>query len=312
MPVTIATKDLRPHLGRKIDRIMVAVGSSLKQSAALRFAASLAREVSARVYIVHVITPGTLAFAPPGAMDNVATLLKEREERELAAVAAMPGIRDVVYDTISVIGPLEQTIAELVRKNDINLLVVDSAGRRGFRRFLYGSLAEQILRTVTCPVIAIGPRAKSRMNDSFVVRKILVATDFEPHSKTALGYATWLASNESPTITLLHVIDSHPAGGQSRKETALWRLVPERIADRTLIEFNCLVKTGDPAKTILSVAKQMRADLIVLGARTSRWTALFSPRALKAISAMVVAGAHCPVLTMHRKAKSRHHRHYNR
>lgn len=289
-----------PFLDRKIDRIMVALDRAPERSAALRFAVSLAREVSARVCLAHVVAPESFGIVPPGSMDSIAQVLQAREQQELEQVPA--SMQDVIEDQITVIGPLEQTMGDLVKAYNINLLVMESSGRQGLRRLLFGSAAEQILRSVTCPVITIGPKAANRLAEPFVVRRVLVATNFDRDSERALRYSTWLTANQQPIVTLLHVLRPADARRFSRTEARLWRLVPRRIAERTMTEFNCIAKIGDPAKLIISAAKKMRADLVVLGARADSWGSLFSSRT-KATSAMVIAHAECPVLTMHSKAK---------
>jgi nucleotide-binding universal stress UspA family protein len=62
----------------------------------------------------------------------------------------------------------------------------------------------------------------------------------------------------------------------------------------------CVLKYGLPSANILEVAQQMRADLIVLGARHPE-PAKINSHLPWATAARVIAEAECPVLTVRQK-----------
>ena len=74
-------------------------------------------------------------------------------------------------------------------------------GRTAIGRLLMGSVAEQVFRTVTCPVLTVRPKIprapgvlkRGRNEDieptGVEFRQILYATDFTPQSLAAASYA---------------------------------------------------------------------------------------------------------------------------
>ena len=53
------------------------------------------------------------------------------------------------------IGDAGTEIAELAKERNVNLVVVPSHGRRGFKRMVLGSVAERIARLAPCPVLIV-------------------------------------------------------------------------------------------------------------------------------------------------------------
>jgi nucleotide-binding universal stress UspA family protein len=55
-------------------------------------------------------------------------------------------------------GAASAVILEVAREFDADLIAMASHGRTGFRRFLMGSVAEQVLRDAEVPVLVVGPK----------------------------------------------------------------------------------------------------------------------------------------------------------
>lgn len=53
-----------------------------------------------------------------------------------------------------------QAIVEFANSNDVDLIVLATHGRSGWKRILMGSVAESILRTSRCPVLTVKPDSK--------------------------------------------------------------------------------------------------------------------------------------------------------
>ncbi len=98
---------------------------------------------------------------------------------------------------------------------------------------------------------------------------------------------------------MCHVIDDVKANDpdtfelQQKTEIALRKLVPESSYDWCNPE--SIVDYGEVEKHILQIAREVRADLIVLGATPSAsWLIPMS----EGIVGNVIAGAECPVMTI--------------
>jgi universal stress protein A len=144
-----------------------------------------------------------------------------------------------------------------------------------------------------------------KTNKSLSLRRILVPIDFSKNARQALRYAIPLAAQFDARVTLLHVVEPvvYPtemaivvmnqklALNASRRHLAELgqKLVPEKLRGKMI------VRGGQPYFEITEVARETKADLIVL--TTHGYTGI--KRVLMGGTAeRIVRHAPCPVLTV--------------
>lgn len=189
-----------------------------------------------------------------------------------------------------------EIIGDVARRNEVDLVIVGTHGRTGVPKLMLGSVAEEVLRDISCPVLTVGARAKAP-NGGLVIKKVLLATDCSPHSLAPI-YASSICERFGGELTVLVVGKESP-----RSHSVIHQEVREQITSIApqLMSLNpkplFLLQTGKPADKILQAAEDMDADLIILGAHHPRdvRTASHLPWA---IATQVIARAHCPVLTV--------------
>ena len=119
---------------------------------ALKMAAMLARDYSARLILLHAMEPpiyyGELgvSFSAPesyreSALDRVAALV-----HSLAPLNAEPLLLD---------GVAAPEILRVAKEEHADMIVLGSHGRTGIGRVLMGSVAEEIARKAPCPVLIV-------------------------------------------------------------------------------------------------------------------------------------------------------------
>ena len=141
------------------------------------------------------------------------------------------------------------------------------------------------------------------------VRHILVATDFGPASDRALGIAIELAQRFDARLTVLHVLEppAYPYGGMhlpfpievlsSRRRAMVQRLESTmQEARKERPDAQEALRDGTPWRTILGTAKELRADLIVVGSHGHRGLPY---RLLGSVAEQVVRASPIAVLTVH-------------
>ena len=138
----------------------------------------------------------------------------------------------------------------------------------------------------------------------FDLKKILVPVDFSECSDKALEYALPFAKQFGAELTLLHVLQPctpvpemcpMPVGSLSQSKAdleALRDLVGDSVTCKTL------VRSGNPHAQIVSAAKELDIDLIILS--THGHTGL-TRAILGSTTEQVVRHASCPVLVVRRK-----------
>lgn len=111
-----------------------------------------------------------------------------------------------------------------------------------------------------------------------VIRKILCPVDFSKGSERAVAYATSLARQLGASIELVHVwaspVYAFPDGALILGAETVDRITTElraqldacvaRHTDRELLVAGRLVQ-GDPPREIVSTARAIEADLVVMG-----------------------------------------------
>lgn len=110
--------------------------------------------------------------------------------------------------------PVEQILKVLRSKTPPELVVLGTQGRKGVKRLLIGSVAEEVVRHAKRPVMVIGPMAQEKDQDLSAQKqmKILVATDLTRNSHAAEQYALSLAKRLGARSVLFHCLwDSYSA-----------------------------------------------------------------------------------------------------
>jgi nucleotide-binding universal stress UspA family protein len=144
-------------------RILVPIDGSDTSKKALTVAVVLAREQSASIHIVHVcdetpvyVSMDTLPFPPAAVMESM------RKEGETILLDAVTSAREAGVEAdgqLIVIHHADQRVSEAIEQEAENghadLIVIGTHGRRGFRRLLLGSVAENLIRISTKPVLLI-------------------------------------------------------------------------------------------------------------------------------------------------------------
>jgi universal stress protein A len=147
-------------------------------------------------------------------------------------------------------------------------------------------------------------------------KSILVPTDLSDGAEEALDYACELARQFGATIHLVNVIGI-PTLGVPELGVALTgsmidsmvrdnQVALEEVADRkrNLATIGqVLLRTGDARDLINQTAKEVGADLIVMGTHGRRGV---SRALLGSVTEMVVRTAPCPVLTVRPHTTQRH------
>ena len=140
-------------------RILAAVDGSKASNKGLREALRLAKREGAQLFLLNVVNdfPAFAGLEGPPPIDLV-PLLREGGKRILAraqATACKAGVKAAPLLREIVGGPSADAIVREARKQRADLIVLGTHGRRGVRRLVLGSDAEQVVRTASVPVLLV-------------------------------------------------------------------------------------------------------------------------------------------------------------
>lgn len=281
-----------------LKNILFATDFSPAADAAAPFAIQIARSYGAKVYGVHVNASNDYAAVAPEAW----TVMVEPSEKEAKEQIQRLNeqLHSVEHEVVIGQGNISETIANVIKEKEIDLVVLGTRGRTKLGKALLGSVAEQILRQAPCPVLTVGPHVTMELPRAPEVREILYATDLAAEFPAAAPYAISLAQENQAHLVLLHVIEDRRTGEPvswsdvvDSKMRKLRQLVPPEA--ELWCQPGCCVEPGAPAEKILTVANRLHTDLIVLGARPAKGLATHLDMGTVH---KVVSQATCPVLTV--------------
>lgn len=253
----------------RIKRILFPTDFTLASSAALPYAAAMARRFGSTIYAVHVIQPESYAQVPPGERDMVLEGMSREAEEQVRALLAHSHFKGIPCEMVLERGEVLPVLSQLVERLDIDLIVTASHGKHGFHKLLTSSVAEEIARLAACPVLLIGPEVNVAPEGEVHLDRILFATDFSAESPQAMDYAYELARVYAAHLCFLHVIEAvwtEPLATRVPAEDFFRLRLAERgwPVSKEGIEPELLVRNGSRETVTLETAAERDVQLIVL------------------------------------------------
>jgi nucleotide-binding universal stress UspA family protein len=131
----------------KLNNVLFATDFSRYSDAALPFAFAIAHQYGVKLFATHVLAPDSYLLAVPEGWDSVSEKHKEMDSQRLEEQ-----LRGLPHQILNPVGDISDTIFQIVRDNDIDLLVLGTHGRSGLPKLLLGSVAEKLFRQSPIPV----------------------------------------------------------------------------------------------------------------------------------------------------------------
>jgi nucleotide-binding universal stress UspA family protein len=293
-------------------KILVPLDGSTLAEEALSVAGPLAHRTGAEIHLMSVQPPALSAGAQFGLADTDAQpVYGEREHIEayLAMMAARLARVEGVHAVPAVLeGSPSDLLTQYAKAAQIELIVMTTHGRGGFSRLCLGSVADDLVRRVTVPVLLLRHGAHP---DGAKFRRIVVALDGTEQSERSLGPALALSATDDVQYTLVRVVQPLPppmvtpvglypptdrdtieqlaeqAGSYLEKVAGGLRAQGLAVETRVLV--------GRAADEVVGLAEKDHAQLIVVGTRAARGV---DRLLLGSVADLVVRGATQPVLVV--------------
>lgn len=259
-------------------RIVVGVDGSPTSQEALRWSIGLADALDAEVVAIHAL--GLLdrwRDADASARSWRRTLCALVERTWCAPLAQAPGAHRVeIRDG----HPVDVLLAAADDEHAC-LLVVGSRGVGDRPELALGSTSLRVLQAARVPVLVVPDRGRGAPRAAgLALRHLLVGVDRSETSRTALDVAADVAMALGGSLSVLEVVEyvpPFPLGASTAVPSEVDEPSPGRAMElleaevRDLRErgvgVQVIVRTGDPAATLLEVADDVDADLVVVGTR---------------------------------------------
>jgi len=253
----------------RFKRILCAVDFSKASVRALTHAVHLASLYGGRIHVLHVIPRIVPSLSGKPVKTSPWTGDEEAAAKKALGRLTMKATKDRIPLVTEIrIGDEDVQILDAARTMKADVIVMGTHGRRGFKRWILGSVAESMVRYSPVPLIVVGSPGVKTIAPR--VRRVLVPTDFSKGSAAAVGCGLEIAKRSHASITLLHVMkDLSAAAGwkASAQVTAgvrdeLDALIPAQA--RRECEVKTVVEIGEPYQVILNTMKRLTPDLVVM------------------------------------------------
>lgn len=281
-----------------IRNILFATDFSPVSERALPFALEFATRYNATLFLAHAVPPMP-AVVPVEPVPDQAEMLRKGAQREMEKFMNFAPLKSVPHQSVVMDGELWDVIRQVVADKRIDLVVLGTRGRGVLHKLIVGSVAEEIFRTVKCPVLTIGPEVIAPALPRQKMWRIVFATDFSQGSMHALPYALMFAQEHHSKVTFLHVIGHTGAlpsdTGEVLVKESLARMkemVPEGM-EGSVPEL--IAQFGAPGPDIVRISTELEADLLVMGVHAGHHATSHLPWT---VASHVLTHSRCPVLTV--------------
>jgi len=281
------------------ERILVPTDLSDFAGQAIRYAAFLREKLGSRITLLYAdetYFPVDVLEIPLGCYLEQAPGTKVRLQEKLAehARAFLPGI-DV--GTMIVQDSPARAIVHTAREMNAGLVVMGTHGRRGWRRALLGSVAANVLHEIDRPVFTVTPEIV-RGTAEPRIRSIVCPVNFTFIARESLVHASRLAHAFGADLHVIYVAEGVQPPQLPDVESAFSLWVDPGVRGQARYRLS-VVGDGDAAERVLTVSRDVEADLIVIGAQHRFFS---DATTIGTTTQRITNFARCPVLTVVRKA----------
>jgi nucleotide-binding universal stress UspA family protein len=150
---------------RLIGTILVPVDFSDCSLSGLKYAIKFAKDVGARIIVLHVTDLGPVMMTSACGEYDSPTYTEAARHRcgdQIQAFLKCVDFDGVPVDASAVAGYCPGAIYEAAAREGADLIIISTHGRTGLRRAFMGSVAEGTVRHAACPVLVVPSFAREK------------------------------------------------------------------------------------------------------------------------------------------------------
>ena len=283
--------------------IMVPTDGSEFSRHAIPFALALARPADAAIRLVGVFEPTFVApvygvgaydagvmggmLLTPAPSDAEWRAQHEAQETALGAFATeLAAATGLTVTAALESGGVADALRAHAEAQGVDLIVMATHGRGGLSRALLGSIANDVVRTVSCPVLLVRPHGDLPDDrQAAPIRHVLVPLDGSAASATIVDHAAEVAALTGASCTLLHagrdelrpgiavpdvIVDPDALHAEVESDAMYLEQHAARVRARSVAARTDVVRDPSPVHAILEYAKTHDVDLIAMATRGER------------------------------------------
>ncbi|HTB31513.1 MAG TPA: universal stress protein [Bacteroidia bacterium] len=274
-----------------IKRLLIPTDFSETAQLAVAHGAYMAHLFKAKIFLLHVEE-----FLVYAGLPVEPVLMTEQETVKQSSGQRLENMADSIKMKYQVeISPLtlsdrpSKGIAEAVKENNIDLIIMGTHGASGFEEFFVGSNTHRVVNLAPCPVLSV---QKFAVNVGF--SNIVMPIDNDLHSRQKVNNVIELATVYKSTVHILGLLETDDTQDEKKFEIKL------DSAENALKMANIpytkkLVRGNNLASEAMNYCEKVNGDLIVImSGHESNLTGMF----LGTFAKQIVNHSKIPVLSI--------------
>lgn len=133
-----------------IKKIICPVDFSGLSRKAMQYANEFAKLSGGQIFLVGVVENDPTINYSHGLETE-----RAEEQKKLEALIEEEQMAGIVADYVIYEGFPEECILDYAKRQDADIIIMGSHGRRGLKRMILGSVAEHVIRRAPCPVLVV-------------------------------------------------------------------------------------------------------------------------------------------------------------
>ena len=302
--------------------ILVPVDGSALAEQAIPYAITIARRAGSKVRLALVREQFPPVAIGQAAETYTRALLQLQRSENAYLRMVTSRVREKLGSSLSSValeGPVVATLAEYARDTRVDLVIMTTHGRSGLERAWLGSVADQLIRTLEVPVLALPGFPKVEPSGIEAIPEITVPLDGSPLGEAVLEPVARMARLWRARVSLVRIVHAVLIGtdpalplstSYDEELTNLERDAAQTYLDKVSewlrgqgVETRVTVILGGAvAKTLLEFARWESAGMIALATHGRGGLARV---ALGSVADKLIRAAETPVLVVRPRAQHR-------
>lgn len=189
-----------------MNTLLVPTDFSAAADVAFNYALSLAKNMHARIVLLHAYQPAVpIAQVPFGVLNEERLAFKKEAEEKLKVLAErIERTAKLDYEYIAEEGEAVDTILRASREKAAAMIIMGATGATGALQVAFGSTSLRVMEKAACPVLTV----PGNVAISKPIKRIVYATDYHRSDLAAISMATQIAGASNAQLNILHISDA--------------------------------------------------------------------------------------------------------
>lgn len=263
-----------------IKNILIPTDFSETATLAIAHGAKMAQLFNAKIFLLHSVetTLYTAGIGEPVMMPDMQTIYKDANEQLDKVTENLKANYHVEVTPLIANGRPAASIANAVKENNIDIIIMGTHGASGFEELFMGSNAHKVVTIATCPVITIRLTTKS-----IGFSNIILPIGSYLHSRQKVNNAIDLAKVYNSTVHILGLLDSKDKEDDNKFAIKI-ETVEQALKHANITYTKKMIRANNPAVEAMKFSEEINGDLIlIMTEHESDLTGMFLGAAAKQI-----------------------------